>query len=168
MREICFFCSKIYRANKAPSPNKQLLSKSVKITVFIFKNGMILLLMTSILVLVKPCITYIVFEKLEPILPTYFPGVDVEEAYGYAMLAFLHTYIVFIFCAGTAGCDLFLMTQVIHAYTMAHIYRNSVNEFNAIIERKTRRTNEEEMRPFLRNLILMHIDYARLLCHLSF
>ncbi|XP_037034192.1 putative odorant receptor 83c [Bradysia coprophila] len=161
VKDMLYFCSKIYRANTAPGPNKQLLAKSVKIIVFIFKNGMVLLLTTAILALLRPGFSYIVFGKLDPILPTYLPGVDEEETYGYVMLATLHTYIAFIFVTGTAGCDLLLMTQVIHLYTMTHIFRNAVDEFNALIERNTGRTSRKKTRQFLRNLILMHIDYAR-------
>nr|QGW45406.1 odorant receptor 33 [Bradysia odoriphaga] len=161
VKDMCYFCLKIYRANTAPGPNKKLLAKSVKIIVLIFKNGMVLLLTTGTLILLKPGFCYVVFGKLDPILPTYFPGVSEEKVYGYVILATLHTYIVFIFVTGTAGSDLFLMTQVIHSYSMTLIFRNAKDEFNSLIKRNTGRTSTKETRQFLRNLILMHIDYAR-------
>lgn len=166
LKDISEFCLKIYKANTTPSPNKTLLARSVKVTTFIFKYGMILLVTTATLVLVKPCMSLIAFgvriPVLEPILPTHFPLINEEEIIGYSILALYHTFIVYVFVIGTAGCDLFLMTLVVHGYTMSRIFHNAVVEFNDLIENRERDASSEELRMFLKNMILMHNDFIKL------
>lgn len=163
IKDISDFCSKIYRANTKSSPNKALLAKSVNVTVFIFKYGLALLITTATLVVVKPCISYVAFGVLDPILPTHFPGINEDDIIGYTILALYHVHIVFVFVIGTAGCDLFLMVLVVHCYTMTNIFQNAVNEFNALIEKHKRHTPNEELCLFLKNVILMHNDFIRFL-----
>lgn len=162
IKDICDFCLKIYRANTESSPNKELLAKSVNITVFIFKNGMLLLVTTATLVLVKPRISYVRNGILDPILPTHFPGINEGGVTGYTILSLYHMYIVFVFVIGTAGCDLFLMTLVVHCYTMSQIFLNFVNEFNALIQTPKRNKSNADVCIFLENLILMHNDFIKL------
>lgn len=153
------FCLKIYKANTKSSPNKTYLGKSVKLTVFLFKNGMILLITTATLTSIKPCILYILTGELDPILPTHFPGINEQEAIGYTILAVFHLYIMFVFAVGTAGVDLSLMTFVIHTYTMSNIFKNAVNDLNGLIGLKAR---NNDIRSSLNNLILMHNDFIKL------
>lgn len=153
------FSLKIYRANKNSSPNKTRLQNSVNLTVFIFKGGMILLIATATLTCLKPCISYVLIGKVEPIMPTYFPFIDEQELIGYTCLAVFHLYIMFIFVIGTAASDLALMTLVIHTYTMSNIFQNAVNEFNGLGAITKR--NNKHIHASLNNLILMHIDYIK-------
>lgn len=130
-------------------------------TVFIFKIICALFLSTALLVLSKPVISYLAYGYAEPILPVYFPGLNEEEFSDYMILALFHASICYLFVLGTAGCDLLLLTLVVHSYTMAHIVGNAVDEFNAMIRthhfRETR--GSKESRLALRNLILMHKDF---------
>lgn len=161
-KDICEFSLKVYRANTNASPNKKRLQTSVNLTVFIFKNGMVLLSTTSILTCIRPCISYYLTGELDTILPTNFPGIDEKQIIGYTCLAVFHVYIMLVFVMGTAGADLGLMTLVIQSYTMSHIFQNAVNEFNALVGEKTRNKNNEEIGASLKNVILMHIDFIKL------
>lgn len=160
---MCDFSMKIYRVNTNASANKTQLQKSVNLTVFIFKNGMVLLSTTAILTCLKPCISYLLTGELDTILPTKFPGINEQKIVGYSCLAVFHTYLSSVFVMGTAGADLGLMTLVVHSYTMSHIFRNAVNEFNALVAKNQRNTNTKNIHASLKNLILMHIDFIKLL-----
>ncbi len=161
MKYLCDFAIKVYRVNKDTSANKKRLEKSVKMTVFIFKAGTALLIATAILTCIKPAISYLLMGKLEPIIPSYIPGINEEEPTGYACTAVFHFYILFVFVIGTAATDLGLMALVIHSYTMSHIFRNAVNEFNSLVAKNEGNTNTGHIRASLNNLILMHIEFIK-------
>lgn len=161
IRDILDFSLKIYRANTKSSLNKTLLAKSITVTVFIFKYGMALLIITASLAVVRPCLSLIAFGTVETILPTHFQGINEEELVDYAILALYHTYICFAFVIGTAGCDLLLMVLVVHCYTMSKIFQNAIDEFNVLIKKHQRNTSNEELRLFLKNVILMHNDFVK-------
>lgn len=162
MKDVIDFSLKIYRVNKNASPNKTLLGKSVHLTVFIFKAGMVLLIATAMLTCIKPCISYVFTGKVEPIMPCYFPGINELEITDYACLAVFHIYILFVFVIGTAASDLGLNTIVIHTFVMSHLFRNAVNEFNVLINKDKRHINNMAVRASLNNLIAMHTDFIKL------
>lgn len=164
------FSLKIYTMNKNASSNKTRLEQSVQLTVFIFKAGMALLITTAILTCIRPGISYVFNGKVEPVIPTHFPLLNEYETAGYACLAVFHLYLMFVFVLGTAGCDLGLSTFVIHAYTMSHLFRNAVNEFNVLAVNKKRDKRPKDImaiRSSLNNLISMHADFIKSL-HLNF
>lgn len=124
---------------------------------------MTLLIVTSCLTCVRPCISQFFSGKLEPILPTFFPGINESETVGYACLAAFHIYLLGVFAIGNAGSDLGLMVFCIHSYTMSKIFRNAVNEFNALMTKSERHRNASEIQASLNNLIQMHIDSIKLM-----
>lgn len=162
MKDVIDFSLKIYRVNKNESPNKTLLEKSVHLTVFIFKAGMVLLITTAILTCIKPCISYIFIGTVEPIIPSHFPGINEHEIMGYACLAVFHVYIMFVFVIGTAASDLGLNTIVIHSFAMSHLFQNAVNEFNVLSNKDKRHIDNMAVRASLNNLIAMHTDFIKL------
>lgn len=99
---------------------------------------------------------------METIIPSYFPLLNEHETFGYACLAVFHTYLMFAFVVGTAGCDFGLMVLVIQSYTLSQIFRNAVDEFNWLVAKNERNANTADVRASLRNLILMHIDFVKL------
>lgn len=163
MKDIIDFSLKIYQVNTNTSANKMRLQKSVNLTVFIFKAGMALLIMTAVLTCIRPCISYILTGKIENIIPAHFPGIDEENIKGYAFVSLFHVYLMFVFVIGTGASDLGLMTIVIHTYTMSHIFQNAVNEFNALADINKRHTDYKAIRASLNNLISMHNDFLKLL-----
>lgn len=191
MRYLCDFLLKIYKTNTTSSPNKSCLEKSIKITVFIFKNGMLLLITTAILTSIRPCISYILIGELDPIMPTHFPGINDLEITGYIILAVFHLYIMFVFVIGTGGADLGLMTFVIHSFSMSVIFQNAVTELNGLLKFREINTfnksilasasrmitmstrnksfevannkhRRDRIHASLQNLILMHYDFIKL------
>lgn len=139
---------------------------------------MSLLIVTAILTSLKPLISYIFIGQLDTVLPVYFPGINEQEIIGYTVLALFHVFLLFIFAVGTAGCDLGLMTFVVHCYAMSHLYQNSVNDLNGLIKRNKQNASDKDkdIRASLDNLIMMHNDFIKclklnvsiIICHLGY
>ncbi|XP_037031708.1 putative odorant receptor 83c [Bradysia coprophila] len=160
MKAMCDFNLKVYRSNRDTSHNKTELTKAVNIIVFIFKGGISFLIVTAILTVLKPSITYLLIGKVEPILPTYIPMLNDKELTGYMCLAVFQAYIMFVFVIGTAATDFGLMVLVLQSYTLSQIFRNEVDDFNSLVAKNERNTNTIDVRASLRNLILMHMDFV--------
>lgn len=124
---------------------------------------MCLLITTAILTVIRPYVSYILFGKVEPMLPTHLPGINEENAVGYAALLIFHFYVVFLFVGGTAASDLSLMNFVIHCHTMSKLFKNAVYDFNILVKNNKPNTPNKDIHASLRNLILMHADLIKLL-----
>lgn len=97
------FGYEIVQANKRDSDNKICLNRVYAIITDIVKHGFGMLIATGIAAVIMPFVSYYFVGHLDPIWPTYIPGLDENEPVGYSILTLHHLTVTFIFVVGTSG-----------------------------------------------------------------
>lgn len=149
----------IYKQNSHAIHRKRqkLCQRFIFYSECILKIGGCTYAIAALTFLAYPIYMYLAENQLIPITTVYLPGIDETTGWGYVVLILFDLVQVYGAFFGTAGSDFLFTMLIANVPIMAHIFSDSINELNDIIQEKN--YNRLMMKMKLRHILLQHKEF---------
>lgn len=135
-----------------------MLERYLIFTEYMFKVGLFLYAFASFGYFIYPIYSYVKFNKIVPILPSYLPFVDEDKTIGFTILTIFHLNVIVYGFLGSSCSDFSFTMVIVNVPILSKITCDNIIELNEIL--KEMRPNVVMIRAKLRNIILQHQEMA--------
>lgn len=163
------FLGRIYASNPRPPgnfatlaahPNYMILRKWSLNMWHLCRYGAVLIGSMVVLLVPLTLLSNWLLDERELPLPVYMPLIDERTNAGYALLLAYQAMMTLLGGAGLCATDLMLLMFVMHMWPMCDILRVQFEQMNAAV-RVTELRDSRQLKWFLRNIWLMHMDTCK-------